>query len=70
MNIQAQRAKLRAKVNAAEKRLRQLHAMRDWLGIEKALPDIGWPETTGERFNDQHPFRRAVRGLRQRRRLR
>lgn len=38
MNIQAQRAKLRARVNAAEKRLRQLHAMRDWLGIEKALP--------------------------------
>lgn len=32
------RAKLRAKVNAAEKRLRELHAMRDWAGIQRTLP--------------------------------
>ncbi len=38
MNKPALRAQLRAKVNAAEKRLRQLHAMRDWAGIQSALP--------------------------------
>ncbi len=38
MNRPALRAQLRAKVNAAEKRLRELHAMRDWAGIQRALP--------------------------------
>ena len=38
MNKPAQRAKLRASVNKAVRRLRELHAMRDWEGIKKALP--------------------------------
>ena len=38
MNRPALRAKLRARVNTAEKRLRELHAMRDWLGVKNALP--------------------------------
>lgn len=39
MNRQALRAKLRANVNAAEARLRALHAMRDWLGMQAALAE-------------------------------
>lgn len=38
MNKPALRAKLRARVNKAEQRLRDLHAMRDWLGVKQALP--------------------------------
>ncbi|USR38109.1 hypothetical protein L1F06_015670 [Ectopseudomonas hydrolytica] len=37
MNRPALRAHLRAKVNRAVKRLRELHAMRDWEGIKLAL---------------------------------
>lgn len=39
MNRPAQRAKLRARVNAAEQRLRELRAVRDWPGIRQALAD-------------------------------
>lgn len=39
MNKPAMRAKLRASVARAEKRLRELHAMRDWERIKRALPD-------------------------------
>lgn len=39
MNKPALRAQLRAKVNAAEKRLRELHAMRDWAAVRNALAD-------------------------------
>ena len=38
MNRPALRAKLRARVNHAERRLRKLHAARDWLGVKNALP--------------------------------
>lgn len=37
MNRPALRAHLRAKVNRAAQRLRELHAMRDWEGIKVAL---------------------------------
>lgn len=37
MNRPALRAQLRAKVNKAAQHLRELHAMRDWLGIKVAL---------------------------------
>lgn len=39
MNKPAMRANLRAAVSRAETKLRQLHAMRDWEGIKKALPE-------------------------------
>lgn len=39
MNRPALRAHLRAKVNRVVKRLRELHAMRDWQGIKVALQD-------------------------------
>lgn len=39
MNRPALRAKLRGKVNQAARRLRELHAMRDWAGIKVALQD-------------------------------
>lgn len=35
----ARRAQLRAAVNAAERRVRELHAMRDWAGVRLALGD-------------------------------
>ena len=38
MNRPALRAKLRAAVNRAEKRLREYHAMKDWEGVKRALP--------------------------------
>lgn len=37
MNRPALRTKLRGQVNQAAKRLRELHAMRDWQGIRIAL---------------------------------
>ena len=39
MNKQARRAALRAHVTAAERRIRALHAMRDWLGLPQAIAD-------------------------------
>lgn len=39
LNRSAQRAQLRATVNAAEKRVRSLHACRDWLGMPEALQE-------------------------------
>ena len=42
MNRPAMRAKLRARVNRAEQRLRDMHAMRDWDGVKNALPAY-WP---------------------------
>lgn len=39
MKRTAIKAQLRAKVNKAELRIYQLHAMRDWLGIRQALAD-------------------------------
>jgi len=41
MNRPALRAKLRGKVNQAARRLRELHAMRDWSGIKAAL-EVYW----------------------------
>lgn len=41
MNRPALRAKLRGKVNQAARRLRELHAMRDWAGIKIAL-EVYW----------------------------
>ncbi|WP_428638105.1 hypothetical protein [Pseudomonas sp.] len=37
MNRPAMRAQLRGNVNRAARRLRELHAMRDWEGIKVAL---------------------------------
>jgi hypothetical protein len=45
MNRPALRAKMRAAVNRAERRLRELHASRDWLGVNKAITDY-WTAVT------------------------
>lgn len=45
MNRPAQRAKLRARVSAAEQRLREIRAVRDWLGIRQALADYWLAKT-------------------------
>lgn len=39
MNRPALRAKMRAAVTRAERRLRELHASRDWLGVNQAITD-------------------------------
>ncbi len=48
MNRPALRAKLRAAVTRAERRLRELHACRDWLGVNAALGDY-WAAVTAWR---------------------
>lgn len=48
MNRPALRAQLRAAVTRAERRLRELHTSRDWLGVNQAINDY-WTAVTAWR---------------------